>query len=82
MYSGNMSFSFCIYLMGHEFKILTKTTSGFNTSVQNDSADISYKPSNRQQAKVQILTLLCSIWELFTFKMLQNESVRKMTQQL
>ena len=53
-----------------------KTTSGSNISTQNDSAGISYKLSNRQQIKVQILTSLCCKHQylgLITLKILQNK---------
>ena len=50
IYSRHMTFSFCFYLIGHEFKVVTKKGSGSNISTHNDSARI------RQQAKVQIST--------------------------
>ena len=58
IYSKHIAFSFCFYLTGHGFNILTKTTSGSNISTQNKSARISYKLSYRHQTKVKILTLL------------------------
>ena len=61
-----------------------KITSGSNISTKNDFAGISYKPSYRQQIKVQILTLLGLNGQylgLIYFKNLQkNENVRKMSQ--
>ena len=78
-----MALSFCFYLTGHWFKTLINFRDQYLYT--NYSARISYKLSYRQQAKVQILTLLSSKGQylaLVYFKNLpKNENVRKMSQQ-